>query len=380
MKKIIYLANIRLPTEKAHGLQIMKTCEALVGLGAEVELWIASRKNYLAKEIDAISDFYGIKTKFPVRRLWVLDFLLSGGWRSAFYLEVLTFLVSAFFAVWKLKGDFIIYTRDEILLFLALIFRRKIFWESHMTLRTNFLAKLRLKNLAGIITISQSLKNIVAEKYGFNPEKIIVAHDAVDLEEFKNVLSKTEARKLLNLPLEKKIVVYTGSLFKQKGIYTLMETGRLFNEEWLFVLVGGPEKEFQKAGDVIKGQDVKNVVLTGQLEHSQAIKYLFSADVLVLPNSALDERTRDFTSPLKLFEYMASGRPIVASATPTLKEVLNEENAILVEPDNPLVLKEGILEVFNNKALGEALARKAREDVLEYTWQKRGEKILNFIQ
>ena len=105
-----------------------------------------------------------------------------------------------------------------------------------------------------------------------------------------------------------------------------------------------------------------------------------AADVLVIPNSNLDERTRAFTSPLKLFEYMASRRPIVASSTPTILEVLKYDSAVLVEPDNPLALKEGLLKISGDKKMADSLAKNARKEVENYTWEKRASKILDFLR
>ena len=62
--KIIYLANVRLPTEKAHGIQIVKMCEAFAGLGLEVELVVPNRLNSIQ---DDIFDYYGVKKNFVLK-------------------------------------------------------------------------------------------------------------------------------------------------------------------------------------------------------------------------------------------------------------------------------------------------------------------------
>ena len=84
-------------------------------------------------------------------------------------------------------------------------------------------------------------------------------------------------------------------------------------------------------------------------------------------------------SPLKLFEYMASKRPIVASDLPSIREILNEESAILVEPGNPKALAEGIKKVLQDEELAKKLAENAHRDVQQYSWEKRAEKILEFM-
>jgi glycosyltransferase involved in cell wall biosynthesis len=88
-----------------------------------------------------------------------------------------------------------------------------------------------------------------------------------------------------------------------------------------------------------------------------------------------------FTSPLKLFEYMASGKPIVASDLPAIREVLSHNtNSILVPPDNPEALAGGVRYILENPAMGEKIARQAAVDVLSYTWDERTKKIMDFIR
>jgi glycosyltransferase involved in cell wall biosynthesis len=102
---------------------------------------------------------------------------------------------------------------------------------------------------------------------------------------------------------------------------------------------------------------------------------LSEADVRVLPNpsSAL---SRDFTSPLKLFEYMAAGRPIVASDLPAIREVLTDgRNAVLFEAGNPQALTAAIRRIKADPDLGQRLAATALADVREYAWARRAEKL-----
>lgn len=120
--------------------------------------------------------------------------------------------------------------------------------------------------------------------------------------------------------------------------------------------------------------------MVGHRPHQEIPYWLKAADVLVLPNSAKEKISRFYTSPLKLFEYMASGTPIVASDLPSIREVLNEKNAVLVKPDSPEFLTAGIMKVLENPYLSDKISKQAFQDVQNYTWEKRAEKILRFIK
>ena len=344
MSKIIYIANITLPSERAHGIQIMKTCEALVQNGEQVELWITNRKK--AGEgrgfPDNIFNFYGVKRKFPIKKIPVIE-LISKKCKAYFYLESFSFLIMAFFALLRKKGDFIIYTRDESVQFLKFFTGKKIFWESH--------------------------------------DKISAAHDAVDIDDFSDFLPKNKARDFLGIPQDKKVVLYIGGIVRHKGIFVLLDVAAMLGDDYLFEIVGWfVHDESDLAKKYVEDKKIGNVIFRGYIPRNDIPKYLSSADVLVIPNSSLNEESRAFTSPMKLFEYMSSGRPVVASATTTILEILNEKNAILVKPDSPEDLKNGILKIFQDENLARTISENAKKDVQNYTWIKRAQKISAFIK
>jgi glycosyltransferase involved in cell wall biosynthesis len=117
------------------------------------------------------------------------------------------------------------------------------------------------------------------------------------------------------------------------------------------------------------------ITFTGLIPPPQVAARLREADVLVLPNprSAISNA---HTSPLKLFEYMASGRPIVASDLASIQEVLRDgENAVLVEPGNPQALVAGIRKIKDDPDLAQRVAAQAAQDVREFTWARRAERL-----
>ena len=129
--KMIYLANARIPTEKAHGLQIMKMGEAFKNQGVDFELVVAKRKNNQLEKVDPF-DYYGLKTKFPIKKLWLLDLVERN--RSFKGLSVplqnTSFAVSAFLHLLRKKAD-LIYSRDEFSLFFLCFLKKNLVLELH---------------------------------------------------------------------------------------------------------------------------------------------------------------------------------------------------------------------------------------------------------
>jgi len=375
--KLIYIANIRLPTEKGHGWQIMKMCETFARSGMEVELVVPWRFNKIKENP---FEYYGVEKKFKITKIPSLDLVKFG--KAGFLIQSLSFAKCVFWYVFFRKAD-VIYSRDELPLFflsflnLFALDRKNLFLESHDG-RFNFVIKRVLLKCRGIISISEGLKDFY-KLNGIDANKILVAPDGVDIEEFNIDILKEKVRQKLNLPLDKKIILYTGSfyLYDWKGVDVLLEASKLFSNEHLFLLVGGSREDIKKIQNKYK---LKNTMLIGHKLHREIPYYLKAADVLVLPNKKGDETSEKYTSPLKLFEYMASGVPIVASDLHSIKEILNEKNAVLVEPNNFQNLTEGIIKALENPDFSDKISKQALLDVSKYTWNKRSVKIIEFIK
>ena len=123
-----------------------------------------------------------------------------------------------------------------------------------------------------------------------------------------------------------------------------------------------------------------NILILGQKQYSEIPYYLKSADVLVLPNSGKSNISKEWTSPIKMFEYMASKKPIIASDLPSLREILNENNAVLVRSDDFKALVNGIKMALNNINFSAKISTQAFKDVKQYTWEKRANNIIRFIK
>jgi glycosyltransferase involved in cell wall biosynthesis len=178
------------------------------------------------------------------------------------------------------------------------------------------------------------------------------------------------------------VIAYAGHLYPWKGVDVLLDAiASLPEVDGL--IVGGHDREpdlarLKARADALKVAD--RVVFTGIVPPPSVAQLLDRATVLVLPNPASAISMR-FTSPLKLFEYMAAGRPIVASDLPAIREVLRpDEHAVLVAPGRADALAAGIRRVIGDPALAARLASAARAAVVDYTWDRRAARLEALLQ
>jgi len=372
--RLVYITNSRIPTEKAHGWAISKMCEQFADLGIDVLLVLPKRKNVIREDI---FDYYEIKRNFKVKKIFNIDFIgcFQFCHKLFFLIQRISFLLSSLFIPAQ-KDDFIYIRNIEHLLFWSLK-NKNIFFEIHFLSKIDKLLLFLIKRAKKIIVITRTLRESLI-KYGLAAEKILVVPDGVDIEQFKVQSPKFKIREKLDLPQDKKIVLYTGHLYQWKGVYTLLEASQYLPEDVLIVFVGGTEYDLKSFK--LQAPNTKNILIVGHRPFKEIPYWLKAADVLVLPNSAKQEISKYWTSPIKMFEYMTSQRPIVASDLPSLREILDENNALLVEPDNPRAIASGIEQALKNSDFSAKIARQAFEDVQHYTWENRARKILEFIK
>src|SRR3990167_1918771 len=176
MKKLVYIANARIPTEKAHGIQIMKMCEAFSAQVVDVELVLPRRLNNIKENP---FDYYGVKKNFKITKLPTLDFIALELGQSGFFAETLIFLIAS--RIYLLFKNYdILYTRE----WLAGLFFKNMALEIHsLAAKPNFFHKKTWQKAKALFVLTSFIKNELI-KLGVEETKILVLPDAVDLEKF----------------------------------------------------------------------------------------------------------------------------------------------------------------------------------------------------
>jgi glycosyltransferase involved in cell wall biosynthesis len=398
---LLYLTNARIPTEKAHGVQIVKMCEAFQEAGFEVELLVPTRRQSQAmQQVRDLWAHYDVRHPFRIRYVPTPDFLRFERMlpprimHGLYYLQCFLFSLFAI-GLTAFQRDSLYYSRSLQTLFLLgstrWLHRKRIYFEAHELhgdprhaglLRKFLTALMRwmLRRIDGLIVISHRLRTLYIEM-GMPVHRILVAPDGVERQRLEHVSDKRDARRVLQISLDRIVVCYTGHLFRWKGVYTLTECMALLPDTYLLYIVGGLEADIRSLREFIEQRGIRNVVLTGYVPYAEIPRYLSAADVLVLPNSAHSSNSREYTSPLKLFEYMGARRPIVASDLPSLREILRHgDNAYLVAPDDPQHLAAGIQHMVQQPDLAQQMVNAAYADVHNYTWETRAQKIRAFFE
>jgi glycosyltransferase involved in cell wall biosynthesis len=375
--RVAYVGSPELFLRGASPIHVMKMCQAIARLGINVDLILQSYDHKIdIFKCYGVEPIFNIITTIPSTNGPLRHFI--HGTYSAFY-------------IWLNRQEYnLVLTRNIIFTYLAtVLFGIPTIYDAHHPL-VNRPAKLafdrfkKSKHLVRFSTNSEGLGKIYAS-LGVPEEKLVVAHNGVDLEQFRRVLTKLEARKKLDLPPNKKIVCYCGNIYTGRGIDLLVEVSSRLRDA-LFLIVGGLESDIKLYRDMVGQKGLENFKLVGFVSHSVVPLYLFAADALVMPYTSEmtiqgGTNATGFTSPLKLFEFMASCRPIVATNLPTISEILHDNiNAVVVDPNSVDSLFEGIKRVLKDEALATKVALRAAADVGRYTWEERVKKILNGLE
>jgi glycosyltransferase involved in cell wall biosynthesis len=267
-----------------------------------------------------------------------------------------------------------VYAREYPLLFMLMLYNLlffrmplRFYLEEHVP-RFGFRFRFVMRRAAHVFCLTRNLQEVFAREHPRT--KTSVLPDGVRQDDFEGEIEQWGG--LPSGPL----VTYVGSVGTHdwKGVDVLIEAASFLKEMATVVIAGAHGRALEA---LRAGSSEDRVHILPWLGRAQVASLMRSSAVLVLPNKTGNENSERFTSPLKLFEYMASGTPIVASDLPSIREILADgRDAVLVSPDDPVALAHGIDTLLRDSALASALAVRAREESRRFSWSKRAEQIL----
>ena len=349
-KKIIYVSELNLPNNSAYSIHVMKMCEAFSKLKYNVNLFTINAKN-----TKNIFNFYNIKYQFKISSIFKKKIVLNFFQRLFFSIQIICSLKD---------DDNILLSRSIIFAMIAAILKKNIILELHHEI-TGFskvifqiLKKLKLISNLKYVFIHKNLAN----NYKIDPRKYIILDDAVCLEDFNFKKSK---------PL-KKTCVYVGSFYDGKGPEFIFKLAKL-NSSIDFHLFGNKLNYSNK---------LTNIKLKGFKKYKDIPKLLSKYDVALMPylkkvKGKSSIQLEKYMSPLKMFDYMASKKIILASNLNIYKHILKDNfNSKLIETNDINKWGQTLNKIFKNLPKYKYLSKNAYNTVKQYTWEKRVNKII----
>jgi len=386
--KIIYISNTRLPSEKANSYQSMMMCEAFKKYFDGLEFWYPDRGDNIrsTSSADGVFNYYDVNYKFTLKKLKTIDSQIAYKISHKLWARIhkIFFTINCVLSLLKENRKAIIYTRDVYVLRALSILKRikvlnnTVYFEAH-----EYFKKLvsYMPHISGVIVINKHLKDryILADN---SLNNILVCHDGVKVETFKQYDMSTSKYEL-DLLKDVNYITYIGRLNtmgNEKGVDDLLSSlDRLNNNNMILMIVGGEKSDIKKYQSLAEKNNISDkVVFIERQPVSELYKYLAASSVLLMPFPWTEHYAYNM-SPLKMFEYMASNRVIVASDLPSIKEVLTHNvNAILYKTDDLHDLSAKIDWALSNDT--KQLSLQAYKDVKCFTWSERAKNIVEYIK
>lgn len=371
--KIAYLTNSIIPSNNANTVHSMKMCFYLSYI-YKFKVSLFAIKGNGNNSLKKIHNIYGTKNSFEIK---LFNLYLNR-------LQILLFHIKILFNIFNFQ---IIYCRHPFFLLSLLFYKKKYILELHdLRIFNSFFYKklfkfiLFNKKLTSIVLISNQLKIDFLKIFPKLDNKLIVAHDGSSL--FDEKVSNN------NISFIKKYsfnIIYVGSLHPGKGLEIIKPLSKNFNN-FGFHIIGGNEKEIKNYQKEFNNQ--KNIFFYGYINHSNIKNYIYFSDICLLPNLPdvkiySNNKYIDigkYTSPLKMFDYMSVGKPIIASKLKNIQEVLNHKNnAYLCSYQDLNEWIDAIDTLYTDKQFRLLIGNNAKNDLLnKYQWPVRIKQIFKF--
>ncbi len=367
--KIFAIATSQIPSDTANSIQVMKACQALKQLGHEVTLLVPNNPQFTITNQQLVSH-YGITTPFEIihlpsrsRRRFTWDAVRRAKAAGADLLYVWPPQSAAF---GMLAGLPVVFELHDLPTGLAGPNWFRLF--------------VRLRGRKRLLLITDALRGVIERELRLSLKKtdVVIAPNGVDLERFDSLPDPSTARQQLGLT-ETQTVICTGHLYSGRGADLFLELAAR-ERRTHFLWVGGRPEDVTGWRSRAEALRLDNVTFLGFVPNEKLPLYQAAADVLLMPYGRVIGistgvgRSAEVSSPMKMFEYMAAGRAILASDLPVIREVLDDTTASFAPPENVDAWTAALKELLYNPQWRDILARNARATVEKYTWLERARR------
>jgi glycosyltransferase involved in cell wall biosynthesis len=373
--KIACITTSVVPSKTANSIQAMKVVHALHEIGHEVHLWVPE---FEKSTWDQIADIYGLKSRFEITwtRFLPVSKQYDFSWKSV---SAANRWEAEVVYTWALQAAVFAQMRGlpTVMEFHDFPMGRvgpelfKIFAFSHQ------------KKLS--LCTTRTLAEGMQERYGFqfDPSELQIAPNGTETERYQNLPSPEDSRRTLGLP-DGFTIGYTGHFYAGRGMELLTEIAHQMPEV-NFLWVGGRQEDIAPWLEQLNKQSIHNVTITGFIPNSRLPLYQAAADALVMPygkkiSGSSGGDISKVINPMKMFDYMAAGRPIIASDISVFHEVLNENFAIFCEAETPESWTNVIQSLQLDPDRRERMGLIASKEAEKYTWQNRARETVSKLE
>jgi glycosyltransferase involved in cell wall biosynthesis len=380
-RSIAYITlNGRIPSTTANSVGVVTMCGQYANQGLTTTLIIPGGQGTPLGELSNARDifeFYSVAQRFELVRFPNPLGLLSR-FASAYSLAL------ALYA--KAKGVALITTRSLEVAVWAARLQMPVILESHNFSKFEAHRMLPIwcsfiqqpENPVSMIVTTHAAKSSYM-KLGIPGSRIEVLPNGVNVERFN---CADIEKQLFDTDIwdgVTPVVTYSGSLRQGKGVDQFIDAASLIKDAKFFI-VGGTNEDISRYKAQLKSRNIYNVFFTGHVSQSEVPKFLIRSDVLVLPNTtSAIAHSPEYTSPMKMFDYMASGKPIVASDMPIFHEILTHgRDAFFVAPDSGAELARGIRYLLDHPEIAKRIGQTAKTEAQGYSWQARATAVIEW--
>lgn len=376
--RIAYVHDQLLPTNDTGVEQLINTISGFSHHGQKGLLCLPRQMFKSPPSYQDICDFYNVD------RIFDLQFYRSF-YPTSRVVEKVAHALRFISSNSKKRAD-ILYTRNIPFFFAAIATGLPVAYETYRPWTTQyplmaplFRKAMQAPNFIGGIFHS----NYARDEYircGIDASKTIAVHNGFDPRRFQPALSVKEAKEAIGVAksdLDKLSIGYTGRLLPGKGMSIVLEMAKR-RPEILFFLIGSDgEGEVEE-----EAKAIPNIRVFPWQNYADLPTYLFASDILLIPPSLLAlNKTRNTVLPMKLFQYLAAGRPILAPIAPDTEELLvHQKNSFLVKPDDIEAACDGIDALSQSDELRRTLGEGALKTAEKRTWDARAKRILDFLE
>jgi len=360
---INYVCEVNYPNSSAYGIHVLKMCDALANYNNRVNLFTPNISILISK----LKKNYKIKNKINFIKVFKKKREINLVLRILFSIKILN---NKYLNNNNYRNIFL--SRSVLFALIANLLNRKVILELHHELSGFtkliyfFLKKCGLLNNLRYIFIHKNL----AKKFKPSKSAYICLDDAVDIRDFEknknnNIIDRT--------------CIYVGSFHTGKGIKIIFRLAKKL-KSINFHLYG--DKKFLMEDNIYK-----NLKFFDYIPYRNIPKVLSRYNIALMPyENKVSGRLKNinlvnYMSPLKMFDYLASSKIILASDLKVYKHILKHKlNSILIKNSNINNWEAWINKIFNSKKKFNYLKKNARETATKYTWLKRSKEILKFAK